>query len=148
MSKQYEYFGDKGAGVLVLAQKTGRFLVQLRSELVFEGRTYGVYGGKLEPGETCEQCAVRELREETGYTGNVVLHRIHRFKDPQANFEYQNFVGVVQDEFTPVGNWESDADYWLTFEQLKSLKPKHFGLRELIKKKKETIECLVCSPSR
>jgi 8-oxo-dGTP diphosphatase len=37
-----------------------------------EGKWNGL-GGKLEPGETPEECAIREIREESGLTVNTVL---------------------------------------------------------------------------
>lgn len=50
-----------GAGVAVF-DAHGRILLQHRTD---DG-TWGVIGGALEPGERLEDCAKRELREETG----------------------------------------------------------------------------------
>lgn len=52
-----------GVGVVV-RRPDGRVLVGRR--LAEPGRPLAVPGGKLDPGETIEACAVRELREETG----------------------------------------------------------------------------------
>jgi 8-oxo-dGTP diphosphatase len=52
-----------GVGVVVL-RPDGRVLVgRRRAE---PGRPLAVPGGKLDPGESVERCAVRELAEETG----------------------------------------------------------------------------------
>jgi 8-oxo-dGTP diphosphatase len=52
-----------GVGVVV-QRADGRVLVGRR--LAEPGRPLAIPGGKLDPGETVEQCAVRELAEETG----------------------------------------------------------------------------------
>jgi 8-oxo-dGTP diphosphatase len=52
-----------GVGVVV-RRPDGRVLVGRR--LAEPGRPLAVPGGKLDPGETIEACAVRELAEETG----------------------------------------------------------------------------------
>ncbi|HEU4585509.1 MAG TPA: NUDIX hydrolase [Gemmatimonadaceae bacterium] len=39
-----------------------------------EGYLYEVPAGRIDPGETPEQCAVRELREETGCTAGFIKH--------------------------------------------------------------------------
>ncbi len=44
----------------------GRLLLLRRHPLKIEGGTWGVPGGKHDPGETPLQAACRELREETG----------------------------------------------------------------------------------
>jgi 8-oxo-dGTP diphosphatase len=52
-----------GVGVVVL-RPDGRVLVGRR--LAEPGRPLAIPGGKLDPGESVEACAVRELAEETG----------------------------------------------------------------------------------
>ncbi|MBF0371893.1 MAG: NUDIX domain-containing protein [Alphaproteobacteria bacterium] len=53
---------------VILPRRDGRILMQLRDEkesIVFPG-SWGYFGGTIEPGETPEQAARRELAEETG----------------------------------------------------------------------------------
>jgi mutator protein MutT len=60
---------DVGAALVV---RDGQYLVTQR----MEGDSFGGYwelpGGKLEPGETMEQCVVRELQEELAIKVNPV----------------------------------------------------------------------------
>ena len=50
-----------GVGV-ALIDEYSRLLLELRSDV----RMWGITGGRLDPGETPEVCAVREIKEETG----------------------------------------------------------------------------------
>jgi A/G-specific adenine glycosylase len=54
------------AAVVVLEDGRGRWLVQRRAERGLLGGLWEFPGGKIEPGETPERAARRELREETG----------------------------------------------------------------------------------
>ena len=54
-----------GLGTSVYAERDGRILVLKRSGGAAPGAWY-TPGGVLDPGETPVECAVRELREETG----------------------------------------------------------------------------------
>ena len=49
-----------------LVDRDGRLLVQQRPEGLSMAGLWEFPGGKLEPGETPEECLVRELREELG----------------------------------------------------------------------------------
>jgi 8-oxo-dGTP diphosphatase len=57
-------------GVAVVVRRNGRLLMGLRKGSHGAG-TWSVPGGSLHPGETVAECAVRELREETGLIGSV-----------------------------------------------------------------------------
>ena len=54
------------ASVVVLADRHGRWLVQRRPPTGLLGGLWEFPGGKIEPGETAEGAARRELHEETG----------------------------------------------------------------------------------
>ena len=47
---------------IALIDEQSRLLLELRSDV----EMWGITGGRLDPGETPQQCAVREIREETG----------------------------------------------------------------------------------
>lgn len=61
--------------VVVLHPETGAMLLQKRSKdkLIQPGKWDTAVGGHLEPGESYEDGALRELREELGVTGEVTL---------------------------------------------------------------------------
>jgi len=52
----------------VLHDAHGRVLVQLREPDKPYGGMWGLVGGHIDPGETPEDAARREVREETGFT--------------------------------------------------------------------------------
>ncbi|MED1941123.1 NUDIX domain-containing protein [Cytobacillus firmus] len=54
-----------GASVIIL-DENNRLLLQLRKD----NNCWGLAGGSLEPGETLEDVAKREMLEETGLTAN------------------------------------------------------------------------------
>ena len=59
-----ELFPNISVAIIVLVRK-GREALLVRSH-TFRGTHYGLVAGFLEPGETLEECVVREIREETG----------------------------------------------------------------------------------
>src|ERR1700722_18854897 len=102
----------EGAGILVLARDTGRFLALKRSDHVQHGRTWGLAGGLREAGESFEQCAAREFREETQYKGadfTLVPLAVH----VSDRMTYHSFLAVVEHEFTPSIDHENEAFRWV-----------------------------------
>ncbi|QQR81622.1 MAG: 8-oxo-dGTP diphosphatase MutT [Deltaproteobacteria bacterium] len=62
--------------------RTGQYLISQRLKESALGHCWEFPGGKVEPGETLEQCAVRECQEEI----DVVVEPIRLVKD--VTFEY------------------------------------------------------------
>jgi 8-oxo-dGTP diphosphatase len=68
------------ASTIVLNANAQQVLMILRDDF----RIWSIPGGGIEPGETCEQAAVRETLEETGY--QVALDRyVGSYRRPQLN---------------------------------------------------------------
>jgi 8-oxo-dGTP pyrophosphatase MutT (NUDIX family) len=59
-----------GAGVIVLNQD-GHILLQRRTDTL----DWGTIGGSLEPGESLEEAAERELFEEAGLKANQLIFK-------------------------------------------------------------------------
>jgi 8-oxo-dGTP pyrophosphatase MutT (NUDIX family)/predicted GNAT family acetyltransferase len=135
-----KFWGDQGAGVLIICRKTGRLLVAMRGEQVNEPNTWGIFGGKMDEGETPEEAAQRELVEESGYEGKYELIPAYVFEAPGKKFIYHNFIGIVEEEFQPEYDWETQYAEWMTLEELIKVEPKHFGLKKLLEKSMETIK--------
>lgn len=140
------FWGNIGAGILPYCTKTKKFLVGFRSAYVNEPHRWGVWGGKLDEGvenlSQIKNVAIRELEEETQYSGEIRLIDSHIFKAPSGNFTYYNFIGVVPNEFKPVLDWENEDYRWVSFDELMDIEPKHFGLIELIENEKEQLKKL------
>lgn len=114
------------AGVLPISKATGRLLPNMRSAAVGAGRSAGqfsTWGGALDEGETPQQAAIRELKEEAGYSGPMQL--IPGFVFRNDKYEYHNFIGIVPNEFNASTNWESGTTNWITLEELLQSKAKY-----------------------
>ena len=72
-----------GATVVIL--KDDYILLNLRSDT----HTWGIPGGAIELGETLEQTAARELKEETNLTA-ASFTLLHLFSGPEFYFKYPN----------------------------------------------------------
>ena len=72
-----------GATVVIL--KDDQILLNLRSDT----HTWGIPGGAIELGETLEQTAARELKEETNLTA-ASFTLLHLFSGPDFYFKYPN----------------------------------------------------------
>lgn len=125
------FWGNRGAGVVVYCEKTGRYLIGLRSRYVNEPNTWGTFGGKIDDDdEDPKDAAKREMGEETGYTGEVELTPIDVFQS--GNFKFYNFLGKVSDEYQPKLSWENSEIRWMKLDEFPN--NLHFGLKRLLPK--------------
>jgi 8-oxo-dGTP pyrophosphatase MutT (NUDIX family) len=108
MKKTYKV----GAGVLPLASSTGRVLLGLRAPPCSEPYTWACFGGSRDPEDSSlEETALRELAEETGYTGPIEL--TSRLRLVRGSTKAFVFVGLVPEEFEPELNREHSGAIWV-----------------------------------
>lgn len=131
-----KFFGNSGAGVLVYCTTSNRFLLGLRSAWVNEPNTWGTFGGKIDDESDPKTAALRELKEETQYTGKIDLYLFDIFKS--GNFKFYNFFGKVEEEFTPIVDWENESAEWFSLNDFPQ--NLHFGLKRLLPKLKKFIK--------
>lgn len=124
-----EFTQPKSAGCIIVAEDTGRWCLQQRSDTVSDPGVWSTWGGGRELGETLEQCVRRELAEEGGYVGPLKLEPLH------STGQYATFIGRVPHEFEPKLNRESKDWCWTEADQLP--KPLHPGLTEALSKLNE-----------
>ena len=122
------FWGSAGAGAIFMAKDTGRFLISHRSMAVEQPDTWGTWGGAIDRGENPVDAVKREVREETGYTGNFQIIPLYVFK--KDTFRYYNYLVIVDHEFEPHLDWENQGYKWCDYGDWP--KPLHFGLVSLL----------------
>lgn len=131
-----KFWGERGAGCLIRADDTGRILVGLRSAEVDDPLTWGTWGGEVDPGEEVVSSVVREVFEETGYDGQMLLEHLHTHTNA-SGFIYDTFMATVPREFDPALCWETQEAKW--FRPGEWPKPLHFGLADVIAARPELL---------
>lgn len=123
------FWGKQAAGCVYFSNSTSRFCLAHRSSMVEQPKTWGTWGGAMDPGELPQDAVKRESYEETGYSGNIELIPLYVFSDP-SGFKYHNFLAIVPEEFEPRMNWETQGFGWFEWDQWPS--PLHFGFKLLL----------------
>ena len=115
--------------IALVLDDAGRMLLTRKAEWP-TGR-YGLVAGFVEPGETLEQCVVRECREETGVAVEAVTYR----GSQPWPFPHQLMVGfrarAVSTEVT-AGDGELEDARWFARDALPQLPPRLSIARALI----------------
>ena len=122
-----------GAGILPVAKSSGKILLGLRAVGGHKG-TWASFGGHAEKKETPRQTALRELSEETGFSGKIGLTPFWiGTSGPSKNPKrvYHLFIGFVPIEFDPKLNKEHSEARWFYYAEAKKLKNKHPKLDQL-----------------
>lgn len=100
-------------GVWFYAINTGRYLYLMRDDPKHPD-TWGLPGGRMEPGETMIQAIERECREELGAMPEYLkLVPLEKFTTADQHFSYHTFFCSVATEFVPKLNHEHTGWTWL-----------------------------------
>jgi len=128
------------ADIIILKNIDDQWFVLLieRRNLPFAGM-WALPGGFLEMDETLEECAIRELEEETGIRG-VSLEQFHTFskvdRDPRHRTVTTVFTGMAdQNTSNPVAGDDAAHAAWFQVGQLPLMAFDHREVMELIKKR-------------
>ena len=107
--------------VHALVERDKKLLLARRAPHLAEGGKWGLPGGFLDRGETMIQGVLRELLEETGWTGRVrTLLRVNSRPDrPQQNIDFDFVVEPLEKRGEP--DAESSDVQWIPMERVLSL---------------------------
>lgn len=93
--------------------------------LIFRRGAWDLPKGKLDPGETIEQCALREVSEETGVTGLSITRFLalshHEYEDEWGTWSkttHWYLMGIEGDggDLTPQTEEDIERLEWVTLE--------------------------------
>ena len=137
--------GVKGkieAASKVLVVRKGKILV---ADQVFNGKSVlDIPGGRIEYGETPEQCAIREVKEETGLDVRIADHAgwTMFFRDDLTQVVCFVFIAEATGELNPSSNPDSAETMknfrWLTPEEFLNLDSDRLyimKLKEIVRRK-------------
>jgi len=118
--------GTQASGCIIVSKKTKRILLQLRAPNKNNKCLWSFWGGTHEQGENPVQAVIREIGEELGTVLDIEkLYPLYVMTSNDTNFEYNTFVAVIEDEFTPILNDESYGYAWVDIQY--TPKPLHPG---------------------
>ncbi len=114
-----------------------KYLIQQRLKQPYYG-FYGFMTGKVRWGETVEETAKRELKEETGLMAQLSLAGI------KHKMDYSNKKKLLEDKYffifrgdNPKGklieSFEGGKNFWLTEQEIKKLPDLFDGVDEVVK---------------
>lgn len=138
--------GNAASGVLPVCKSTGNICLAYRSWCVQNGSRFGTIGGAVKAGMNPAQSALAELKEETGYSGDIELLPAYVYRN--GSFSYFNFIGLVGSEFgfnpEPAHRWENVVLSWFSLRCIeKHMKAQpddfHFGLIAVFENSRDLI---------
>ncbi len=112
--RRMEHRVVNAVGVCFYSANTSRYLFLLRNDDKHPG-SWGLPGGKVDPGENLLETLVRECEEELGSMPEYnKLVPLEKFTSSDNSFVYHTFWCSVDSEFIPVLNQEHNGYAWLS----------------------------------
>lgn len=123
---------NEAVGAIFLSKKTGRMMLNLRSDTVTYSNNWGFVGGKIEHRESPIEALYREMEEELGssipFIEDIIPFDV--FCTKNEKFCYYSFIVVVAEEFIPELNSESAGYSWVKIGNWP--KPLHPGAKSTL----------------
>jgi len=122
--------------VHMIVEKNGCLLLEKRSGPILETGKWSLPAGFMERNETAAACAVRELKEETGWLGEVVtLFKINTNPNRPHEDRQNITIEFIVRPLEKIGekDWESSKVEWIPFEKLFNFDTFAFDHGETIK---------------
>lgn len=118
--------------ILIRGKRT--LLTKRANTVKYNPNKWSCPGGHLEEGETYEEAAIRELKEETNLD---FVPREMIFKKISEKKELRFFIGLFSGRVT-LQEEELDGWAWFTYEEAKQLNmtKRYFELLEILKERK------------
>ena len=106
----------------VIAVKNNQILLVKRSPKVINPGKYAIPGGFMDRDETAAQAALRELKEETGYSGKIkfilrVNDSPHRPQEDRQNVDFC-FVAEISEKGNDFDKEEVEEVRWFNLNDL------------------------------
>ncbi len=117
------------ARIVVTDERDRLLLIQFQDPQTGH-RWWSAPGGALEPGESYEEAAVRELAEETGLTSAILGPCVWR-RQHLGRFNGNSFHAVERAYLVRVPEFEPDSDGWTPLEQQVHVGMRWWTLEEL-----------------
>jgi len=113
----------KGAGIMLFRNRNGRFEVLLGKRSVKHGYgKWAIPGGKMEKRDnTFFDCAVRELKEETGIDIYTINHKVINSRNISIPyFHWSTFLVYVNGPLSPLVPSEFSELKWIPLEDVEN----------------------------
>ena len=114
-------FSRKVEVVACYLKCNGKVLLLQNSGAKPEPGRWGVPAGKLEPSETLEVAAQRELFEETGIVAPICFLTTLYLRKPGFDYVYHMFQVLVEKEESVFLSYEHTKYLWIAQSQIKDL---------------------------
>lgn len=124
----------RAAGVILTAPDGSHLFLRRTGKNVDHPHKWAFPGGHIEEGETAEDAARRELKEEAGYVPLSTVHFTEHSRRISDGVDFTTFHARVDEKFEPKLNHEHDAHEWMHEEAALNKLNLHPGARTSLNK--------------
>ena len=124
---------------VILVNTEGNILFLRRSDKVSRPHGWDLPGGGVDKGESPQNAALREVKEETGLeVSNLRILTTYLINTDKQDDLIIGYVADVEDEVVKIIGWEHEDSRWVSLDELGELDlpPEHTAILEAYNKQK------------